>query len=281
VAIKVGSLDHLEKLKKFVLLTQKSRDFHAVILEGPAGWSKTTTVHEALASLNVKPAVLGSYSTPLHLFNFLATNNDRVILIDDSCVFASQAAMAILKSATWGNENNERIVSWGSTSQKALLSEFKFTGKLIIISNQFPNSIDGQAVRSRAVAQKMDLSRKEAMLFLRTAACNQKRFKNKEIAAKVAAHLSKRLENLSTDKINLRTLKLGYELCEADPENWKSLIDGLLPKEELTNVDLIKRLSKSGLAVKEQFSEFERKTGLKRRQFFYVRKSLGLSTQYN
>jgi hypothetical protein len=95
--------------------------FVATLAAGPPGWGKTTSVQKALLASDVNSVQLGSYSTPLDLYNFLHQNQDRVIVIDDCAgLFSEQTSMAILKAATWSGPVGKRLIRWGSTSNKAI-----------------------------------------------------------------------------------------------------------------------------------------------------------------
>jgi hypothetical protein len=273
-----SKMNQIEKIKTYLSLVLKSKDFHVVLVEGPAGWGKTTTITNAFNELNIKPAFLGSYSTPLNLFNFLRSNSERFVLIDDCAgLFSNQASMAILKAATWASDNGDRYVQWGSTSQKTTQDGFIFRGKLAIICNYFPSNADGLAVKSRALAHNIDLGPNEASQVLQHISKDNLKFPNQEAAQEVTHFLIRKLDTYSAEEINLRTLKLAYELCLENPAIWKELIIDLLPKSKITGQeDVIRELHSSGLSVTEQLLQFENRTGLKRRRFFYLRKQLGI-----
>lgn len=272
-------MNYIAKIKSYLSLVLKSKDFHAVIVEGPAGWGKTTTIINSFKELGIEPAVLGSYSTPLHFFNFLHENSKRFVLIDDCAgLFSSQTSMAILKAATWGSGTDGRIIKWGTTTQKVKSDSFCFEGKLVIICNFFPSNSDGLAVKSRSLAHKIEVNSKEAQDLVQILSNNRTIFPNQSAAEEISKYLINKFNLLGSDIINLRTLKLAYELCDEDSSNWKTLIEDLLPKyDSSSNEDYVLELSKSGLCVNEQLQRFESKTGLKRRRFFYIRNQLGVT----
>jgi broad-specificity NMP kinase len=120
-------MDHVSAIQKYIEVVRGSRELHVLIIEGPAGWGKTTTVEAALDRANIEAVHLGAYTTSLNLFNFLSENSDRVIIADDVAgLFNDQSSMAILKAATWPQRSNRRVVKWGSTSRKAMATEFEF-----------------------------------------------------------------------------------------------------------------------------------------------------------
>ncbi len=67
-------MSHVEAIRRLIKSVKKSSKHHAIIVEGPPGWGKTTTVEEALKDEGVKALFLGAYSTPLHFYNFISEN---------------------------------------------------------------------------------------------------------------------------------------------------------------------------------------------------------------
>jgi replication-associated recombination protein RarA len=74
-------LNHVFAIGQLIKSIAKSNANHAIIIEGPPGWGKTTTVDQALVETKVPAVHLGAYSTPLNLFNFLFENSDKLTLI--------------------------------------------------------------------------------------------------------------------------------------------------------------------------------------------------------
>jgi hypothetical protein len=276
---KVRTIDHVGAIQKYIEAISHADDMHVLIVEGPPGWGKTTAVEDALKEAGVEGLHLGAYSTPLNLFNFLAEHRERIILIDDCAgIFNDPSAMAILKAAAWPSRRERRIVKWGSTSNKAITPEFEFVGKLIIVCNSFPSTPDGEAIRSRGYARRIDITLEEARRLLRQAAENKRwGFSSKKIALEVTEFLSERLTEGTLSKISFRTLKKGYRLAERHPDCWRELFADTLPKGNVEPEKLIKELSKKGLKVKEQARIFQQTTGLKVRSFYNYRKEAKLS----
>lgn len=177
-------LNHIDAIRDLLItITVFYERMHALIVEGPPGWGKTTAVEDALKSSGIQAVRLGSYSTPLNLFNFLHGNPDRVIVIDDCAgLFSDQSSMALLKAATWGI-GKKRTLRWGSTSGKANTEEFNFCGKLIIACNTFPYTADAIAVKSRSFPYKIRIDLTKARDLLVAAATNQNLFSDTKIAS--------------------------------------------------------------------------------------------------
>ncbi len=263
-------MTHQETIRDLLVAIRLSEYFHAVIIEGPPGSGKSTTALDAMKAANINPEHLGSYSTPLHFFEFLRAHTDSWILIDDSSgLFLSPVSMAILKAATWPTNENDRVVRWGSTALRDQCNEFVFRGKIVIICNRFPDSDDAKAVKGRALSQAIHMTTDEVKTVLKAASTDRERYANQAIANEVADFLTDRVESLGIDAVNLRTLKKGYELAVLLPQKWRQLLEATLPKSSPQDPKvLLRTLHQKNLPIKQQQEIFERQTGLKRRTFF-------------
>jgi hypothetical protein len=268
-------MDHVTAIRGYITTMRKSPDYHLIVVTGPAGWAKTTTVELALNEAKIKSFMLGAYSTPLNFYNFLFEHSKDVIVIDDcSGLLNDQISMAILKAATWPQRASKRIVRWGSTSSKAAAPEFEFSGKFIIVCNSFPASPDANAIRSRGFSRRIEISETEGKRLLQGAALDKKRFPSTKIARQVTDFLCERLNSRTVDQISYRTLGMGYQLAQVHPENWREFLTPLLPIEKVDAKELVRELSTRDLKVNEQVRIFEETTGLKRRSFFNYRKEI-------
>lgn len=251
---------------------------HSIIIEGPPGWGKTTSVEESLKLARIQAQHLGAYSTPLNLFNFLSEHFDQVILLDDCAgIFNDPNAMAILKAATWPSKGNRRIIKWGSTSTKAFVEEFEFIGKLIIVCNSFPKTADGEAIGSRGYSRKIEMTLTEAKRLISVAASQKRWYPKTKLANEVAEFLLNHTNESNLSQISFRTLKKGYRLAEVHEDSWKELFLDTLPKTNLDPETLVKELARQGLKVKEQARIFSERTGKKIRSFYNYRKDAKIS----
>lgn len=268
--------NHTETIKSLLVTVQASDKMHALIVEGPAGWGKTTAVDDAMKSAGVQAVHLGSYSTPLNLFNFLFQNPDKFVVIDDCAgLFSDQSSMALLKAATWG-QSKGRVMKWGSTTNKAAADEFIFHGKLVIICNSFPSTPDAEAIRSRSFPYRIDISVSRAKDLLEKAAVDKNWYPDTKTSQAIVKFLSSRLTSGSLSQISYRTLQMGYELARHNADQWEMLLNAMIVSSPEDPKKLIRKLAKLDLKVKEQIQRFEESTGLKRRTFFKYRREMNL-----
>ena len=275
-------IDHVSAIQKYIGVISRANDMHALVIEGQAGWGKTTAVEKALYGAGIEGIHLGAYSTPLNLYHFLADNPESFVIIDDCAgLFSEKSSMAILKSATWSALDRERKVKWGSSSLLVNTPGFVFSGKLIIICNSFPKTPDGEAIRSRSYVRKVDVSIEEAKFLILQAAQDPKWFQQTNISIEVAEFLVNHLNKDNLSNVSFRTLKKGYHLAEMYPHEWKELFSDIVPKkiekQKVEPMKLIETLIKENLKVKDQAQIFQEKTGLSLRTFYSYRRLIETS----
>ncbi len=278
-------MNHSKAISKLIKSLLGSANHHAIIIEGPPGWGKTHSVHQALKESKVQTVQLGAYSTSLSFYNFLYENSDsdNLILIDDtSGLFNDPISMAILKAATW-HQGGKRIIRWRTASSLAATPEFEFGAKFIIICNSFPNTPDGEAVKSRSFVRTIQIKGMEARRLLIEASQNKNWFPETAVATAVAKFLAESITDEYVPKVSFRTLELGYDLAKDHPDDWPSLIAPHIPVSVSSTShstedpqSVIKGLISQNLKVKDQVRIFEEKTGFKRRTFFNYRNNLNI-----
>ncbi len=185
--------------------------------------------------------------------------------------------MSVLKAAAW-SASGDRRVAWGSTSDKVDQPSVIFRGKLILIANSIANTRETRAFLSRAIFYRMEFGRSDVIEMLKTAASSKAHFANTELATEVSNFLIEQVQHRDYSGISLRTLHIGCELASTHPDEWKELLEPLLPSPNPEN--LIESLVTSDLAAKEQEQRFIAETGLSRRTFYKEKKRLGLSRTY-
>ena len=272
-------MNHVETIKRLIKTVQASDKMHALLVMGPAGFGKSTAVDEALHQSKAKMVHLGQYSSPLNFYNSLHEHSAKgvtVVIDDTSGIYSEPSAMALLKAATWA-QGKPRILRWGSTTGKAAADEFEFKGKIVIVCNSFPSTSDANAVRSRAFPYQFEVSESRARELLIAAAKDPKWFAKSKQALAVAEFLCGILSARTLPQISYRTLQMGYELAEHNPDDWQLLLRGMITVEEDDPKKLILKLAKEKIPVREQFLRFERATGMKRRTFFKYRSEMNLS----
>lgn len=274
-------MQHLSDIASLVKTLQQSTKIHALIVQSAPGFAKSSTINRVLSELNIPFRSLGSYSSPLFLYNSLCETPDTMLVLDDCAVFGDPAAMAILKAATWpsSGSDGQRVVAWGSTAEKVMQPSVVFTGKILMLTNAIPGGRSAESFLSRALYLHLEFSPNQIEEMLLEAARNPQLYADADQALNVAKFLIKQLKNGDTSKISLRTLEIGYELALANPEKWRVLLPKLLPN--VSPSDLVLQLNENHPSVDDQVKEFIRRTGLSRRTFFNYRKKLKLASGFS
>jgi hypothetical protein len=105
----------------------------SVYIVGRPGTSKTFTVEEQLAQLDIPWVCQNARMTPMGLFDFLAEHPEHVVVLDDiGSLFKNEAALQILLAALGGKPGQPRRVTYKSKDQE---QRFFFSGGIIAISN--------------------------------------------------------------------------------------------------------------------------------------------------
>ncbi len=269
----------------------RSEKFHLLCISGAPGWAKTHTTRQFLSDLGTNYRMLGAYSTPLALYNHLSNFPHDISVIDDTAgLFYNAQALSILNAATWPGvtKGGKRVVTWTSTSEKVAVPSFEFHGKIIVLTNFLPDTPQAKAFINRAMQYNIRLSGDQVADLLLYAA-KSGHFASTYCAVQVAKFLGAKAREYAQSgarcPISLRTLEMGVEIAENEPESWQELLESAIPGVApalkgvavKSSMDVLKSLGQSGLKISQQFAEFHQATGMSRRSFFYQRKKLGLT----
>lgn len=266
-------MNHSEKIYQFVKLLRDSSRCHALVVKGPHGSGKSYMTEKATEREKIDYISLGSYATPLFLYNSLARNPSKCVIVDDCAgLFGNSTAMAILKAATFpsAGTNGMRIVKWGSTSTKGEIPEFEFKGKLILLANHLPSGIEMEAFLSRTFRYEFSLSRGEVMQMLKDAAACRERFPDQAMALRVVEHIFANLDEYAD--VSIRTLTQAYDLATAIPDSWEEMFQAIAPKA--TPRDIAERLEHSDLSTVEKAKKFIQITGKSERTYYNLMQRL-------
>lgn len=278
-------MNYLSNIQKFVELLVRSQKFHLLCISGAPGWAKTSTTRQTLTALVAPFEMLGSYTTPLGLYNHLFNFPNSITVMDDTFgLFSNPIAISILNAATWPgmSTSEKRIVSYTSTSELVAAPSFEFTGKIIVITNSFPSNPQTKAFLSRSLHIDLHITANSIGEHL-LAAANSGYFSEQDTAIKVATYLgerSKLFRNSIDCPISLRTLEIGIEIARTNPLEWIELLGNMLPVRQsdtssnhLSNSkNALVGLINSSIPVQQQVEEYIRITGKSRRSFFYEKK---------
>ena len=138
-----------EKLAKFIKLLLKS-NIKGLIVIGPHGVGKTSTTFKMLFDMNKKFGIIKGYTTPLRLYQILYENKNGIVVIDDLICLWKPEIVGLLLAST---DTSSGYVSWFSSSKAlerlGLPESFTFDGKIIILTNKLPNTIEAKGLLSR------------------------------------------------------------------------------------------------------------------------------------
>lgn len=118
-------------------------------LFGPPGSSKTFTIRNTLESLNVPNQYVIGHLTPMGLFDLIAQNDDRILVLDDVSQILGQATSIQILLAALGQPDDKgaRVVRYKRRGHE---EKVHFSGGIICVSNlELQKSALLQALKSR------------------------------------------------------------------------------------------------------------------------------------
>lgn len=235
-----------------------------LLIEAGPGIGKTHQITTLLDDEARSYVTVGGKFSPLAFYNKLYEVADGGILFVDDCdaILESDDCVALLRQAT-ESVTDTRTVSWGTTSSKVDVEEFTFNGRIIICTNDTPDGILFESLRTRLLTYDLEFNYAERMKIMR------------EIVKVPYEDLSfgQRLEIYNWidsktgpgDSVNLRTY---FHICDyrlEDEERWEALAINQLDNDEARQ---IRELLEEHETVEDACTAFQEQTDLSRSTFF-------------
>jgi len=254
--------------KYLELLTLKDSKNTSLVILGRGGLGKTHNIINHLSKLGVEYVYLNNYTTSLGLYNYLSEHKDSLIVLDDvDSLVNNRTAISTLKSCLWPNNLlGERWVNYTSTSKSVKDKKFLFSGKMIILLNEFPKSVSLRALRDRSLFVEFDLNNNDLFKIYQ------------EFDKSGKESLTPFIKKYGKDNYNL-TLRSYFKLHDLKnhfPKEWERLGVKLLVEEgkNLRIQWIVRRLTKSELSVKDQIARFKSITSMDRATYFRYKNKL-------
>ncbi len=251
--------------KKYQLLNASlkaisNKHLNILTLIGSCGEGKTFTTLKYLDDNDVNHVYINSYATPLSFYELLYTNRDKeIIVFDDIHNISNPIILAMLKSACWVSKDNQRIVSYHSTSPilntHKLPESFEFNAKVILIFNK--SISDFEPIINRGVKISFNFTFQEKLKIF------EEIKKQADIEQDVLDYVKKYC-NAATKNLNIRTLVILSNLKRAS-------FDFKQFAEEILGKDIDKELLLTLGA-----NEWSKETGYHIRTYYKRRNKLGL-----
>jgi len=248
---------------KYILLEEslkaiKNDDLNIVTLFGSPGVGKTFTTLKTLREKEINYKYINSYATPLSFYKLLYENREKEVIIFDDLMGASNPiVLSMLKSACWISDN-ERIVSYHSTSSKLekneLPSSFEFKAKVILIFNK---PIPGyEPITNRGITINFNFNFEDKIKIFEEVK------EDADIEGDVLSYVKTNC-NDATNNLSIRTLVILSKLH-------KSKQDFKLFAKEILTVDEDKEL-----LVNMSAQEWSDETGMHKRTYYKKKKKMG------
>jgi len=142
-------------------------DMSLMIETGEAGMGKSFKTKQILQKIIFNNFIFfNCHITPLQFYAQLFKYKDKkIIVFDDIDTQNNKTIIALIKSACWNPEGNQRKIRWLTTSPSFLKlgipDEFTLEAKIILIFNDEDTSKEFKPILSRGVHLKFDFTFKE------------------------------------------------------------------------------------------------------------------------
>lgn len=269
----------LEKLywlpKKYIeVVVNPNNDIFGLIFTGQAGTSKSYSTIQTLNNLEVDYTYFSGYTTPLGLYEFLYNNRGRgkTIVFDDTFgILNSTTSVMLMLNALYASAGKRKI-SWTSSKNKELPSEFIFQANVILIINEVPNNIGTDLINSRCLNYRFDFNNYEILSIMKAISKLKHATLTKEQRKEVVDFIKENVDE-TTKSFDLRTQNKIENLYMFSKDCWKDLAMPLVESKDEKLV-LLKQFIKSASTLKEAKAEWCEATGKTERSFQRANKQL-------
>lgn len=266
-------LDKYNPPKEFInLILSKDSDINSVILTGDAGLGKTYMVQRALKEKGIDYVEIKGVISPLALYKKLWENREGVIVFDDiASIIGNGNTYSIFLNIMFGGKT-----AWDSTTRLSgtTPSEFKFKGKIIVITNNFSGKMKEreEIIKSRCYHYELILNYKDKISMMYYIAEQEHSQLSKEERKNIVDFIKENTDESSI--IDLRTQQKIEQVFLYSKDSWEELSKRLLIKDEETAL-LMSCLKRNNL-VRDAEKEWVFKTGKSRRTFYRRKEELTL-----
>lgn len=224
-----------ELLRRMIRNTVKGK-MHGAVTHGRGGIGKTWTVEEVLEELrkDIRVTKITGHVSPLELYNTLMENSTAksVILLDDcDNAITDIKALNLLKAAT--DTKAERWIHWATTSAKVPTTEFRFFGKVIVITNHDLTATSHyRAFMDRVPSLNMTLTPEETLVRIAQIASKRApagKSKKRKATESVIRWIEKNFGRFDGN-LSLRVFEKAMDMAEVDPE-WETLAEVTILRE--------------------------------------------------
>ena len=257
-------------LNEYVDTLINSKSIFGLIISGQTALGKSFNVIKRLNDNGLQHekdwVLLNTHCSPMELYEFLYTNNSKIILLDDiSNLWNEEIKVNILMACLW-SPINRRMVNWLTSSEKIKApSSFEFKGKIIVLSNKIPEHLE--TLKSRCFYYELNFNYADTVKLIYEIG------KLQRIPLEVLDFIKDNSSEASN--LNFRTLFKINEIYLTNMNNgWKNIANLELKTEEDKAIflEVIKEMQFKD--VNEQINEFVKRSGYSRRHFFNLKKQL-------
>lgn len=219
-------MNSYETLKEYIKIIVSS-DINLLTIKGRAGLGKSFKVIETFNELGLKKneqyKIISGYVTPKKLFNILQEVNNleepKLIVFDDlDTIIKNKICLGLLKTAL-ADLAGERIVSYESTREE--IHNFNFEGKVILIANNIPKSVDLIPFLDRGIYIEMDIEPHKLYKYINENL--EKIYGNKLSKEEKVSVWQKANRFIEHPRFSIRMLNRAFAFYKKDKDKWYEL----------------------------------------------------------
>lgn len=251
-----------------------SGDNNSLFIIGDGGMGKTEVTLKTLDESNHPYAHFRTFSTPLELYSYLYLNKDKLVVMDDmEGILDNKKSISILKSCLWGYKGKREVQYLSSTDKLFVPPHFEFTGKTIILLNEFPKNNHVKSLITRSVFYEIKFSFEQKIKMMEEISEQEYPGISLDERKEVFRYI-KSLASPTTKELNFRTLIKAFNIFKYSKDRWKPLVMLMLqPDEDLAALRTIEETFKD-VKVDAIAKLFTMETGKSRSTFFRLKKRL-------
>lgn len=212
----------------------------AMIVSGPAGCGKSTTVMKAVSNLpQERVSILKGRVSPIGAFRTLWKHrfDNHVIVFDDANVFDHETSLDLLKAAC--DSSDERYITWASNTKQfdeegeEIPSTFEFNGSVIFLTNvDFKEEIKREtklaphlkAMVSRSHCVSLDIrTEREYMIRIKSVVYKTNMMEEFDDRTRDEVVQFIDMNKDKMDELSLRMVKKIADLTKISPEDWRKI----------------------------------------------------------
>ena len=214
-----------ENLANMTKMIAQSK-YHALLVISQGGTGKSRTITNVLREEGQEFVTYNSHCTGLQMYRILweNSNNGKVIFFDDcDPIFSSPVCQGLLRSCLFGQPN--RLVTYNSSNLPPdLPARFETTSRFIFCINKYKKDTITEAIASRCLTYRMDLTNPEIIEQFRAMSANGYPGCPPEAAEEIVDFIEQHGDEKQLSMRLLTPAVRIYKFCTEQGTDWRPVV---------------------------------------------------------